>query len=184
MRSTGFPALELFESATTLAISCCHGAWSWKYFWDLSLLSTFSAMEIYLSILCRYLYIYIHKYAYKYVYLLSLQSCPTLCDPIDGSPPCSSVPGLSRQEHWSGLLFPSPMHESEKWKGSHSVLSIYSWPHGLQPTRLLRPWDWPGKSNGVGCHHLHIYIWVFFSLNLDKLLKIGRYLLKGERGVI
>ena len=24
------------------------------------------------------------------------------------------VPGISRQEHWSGLPFPSPMHESEK----------------------------------------------------------------------
>ena len=43
----------------------------------------------------------------------SLQSCPTLCDPIDGSPPGSPVPGFSRQEHWSGLPFPSPMHESE-----------------------------------------------------------------------
>ena len=31
--------------------------------------------------------------------------------------------GLSRQEHWSGLPFPSPMHESEKWKWSRSVLS-------------------------------------------------------------
>ena len=26
--------------------------------------------------------------------------------------------------------------------------------HGLQPTRLLRPWDFPGKSTGVGCHCL------------------------------
>ena len=31
--------------------------------------------------------------------------------------------GLSRQEHWSGLPFPSPMHESEKWKWSRSVVS-------------------------------------------------------------
>ena len=44
----------------------------------------------------------------------SLQSCPTLCDPIDGSPPGSLSLGFSRQEHWSGLPFPSPMHESEK----------------------------------------------------------------------
>ena len=43
----------------------------------------------------------------------SFQSCPTLCDPIDGSPSGSPV-GFSRQEHWSGLPFPSPMHESEK----------------------------------------------------------------------
>ena len=27
-------------------------------------------------------------------------------------------------------------------------------PHGLQPTRLLRPWDSPGKNTGVGCHFL------------------------------
>ena len=27
-------------------------------------------------------------------------------------------------------------------------------PHGLYPTRLLRPWNFPGKSTGVGCHFL------------------------------
>ena len=52
----------------------------------------------------------------------SFQSCPTLCDPIDGSPPAPPSLGFSRQEHWSGLPFPSPMHESEKWK-SCSVVS-------------------------------------------------------------
>ena len=62
--------------------------------------------------------------------------------------------GVSRQEHWSGLPFPSPMRESEKWKWSRSVMSDSSRPHGLQPTRLLRPWDFPGKSTGVGCHCL------------------------------
>ena len=99
----------------------------------------------------------------------SLQSCPTLYDPIDGSTSGSTVPGIlqprtleqvvisfsnawkwkvkvkslsrvrllatpwteayqappsvgfSRQEYWSGLPFPSPMHESEKW--SLSVVS-------------------------------------------------------------
>ena len=84
----------------------------------------------------------------------SLQSCPTLCDPIDSSPPGSAVLGFSRQEHWSGLPFPSPMHESEKWKWSRSVVSDSMRPHGLQPTRLLHPWDFPGKSTGVGCHCL------------------------------
>ena len=43
----------------------------------------------------------------------SLQSCLTLCDPIDVSPSGSPALGFSRQEHWSGLAFPSPMHESE-----------------------------------------------------------------------
>ena len=50
--------------------------------------------------------------------------------------------GFSRQEHWSGLPFPSPMHESEKWKWSCSVVSNSSQPHGLQPTRLLHPRDY------------------------------------------
>ena len=43
----------------------------------------------------------------------SLQSCPTLCNPIDKGP--LSL-GFSRQEHWSGLPFPSPVPESEKRK--------------------------------------------------------------------
>ena len=42
------------------------------------------------------------------------------------------------------------LYESEKWKWSRSVVSDSSRPHGLQPTRLLRPWDFPGKSTGVG----------------------------------
>ena len=46
------------------------------------------------------------------------------------------------------------MHESEKWKWSPSVVSDPQRPHGLQPSRLLRPWDFPGKSTGVGCHCL------------------------------
>jgi len=44
----------------------------------------------------------------------ALQSCPTMCNHIDGSPSGSLSLGFSRQEHWSGLPFPSPMHESEK----------------------------------------------------------------------
>ena len=83
----------------------------------------------------------------------SLQSCPTL--EAHQAPPSL---GFSRQEYWSGLPFPSPMHESEKWKGSCSVVSDFSRPHGLQPTRLLRQWDFPGKGTGVGCHCLLCYI--------------------------
>ena len=35
---------------------------------------------------------------------------------------------------------------------NRSVVSDSLQPRGLQPTRLLRPWDFPGKSTGVGCH--------------------------------
>ena len=72
--------------------------------------------------------------------------CPTLCNPIDGSPQAPPSLGFSRQEHWSGLPFPSPMRESEVTQSCPT-----SQPHGLQPPRLLHPWDFPGKSTGVGC---------------------------------
>ena len=87
-------------------------------------------------------------------YAKSLQSCPTLCDPIDGSHQAPPSLRFSRQEHWSGLPFPSQMHENENWKWNRSVVSDTQRPHGLQPTRLLHPWDSPGKSTGVGCHCL------------------------------
>ena len=37
---------------------------------------------------------------------------------------------------------------------SHSVMSDSLRPHGLLPTRLLPPWNSPGKNTGVGCHFL------------------------------
>ena len=84
----------------------------------------------------------------------SLQSCLTLWDPIDCSPPGSSVPRIlqARPLEWVAISFSSAW--KEKWKGSHSVMSDSQWSHGLQPTRLLCPWDFPGKSTGVGCHCL------------------------------
>ena len=35
-----------------------------------------------------------------------------------------------------------------------SVMSVSLWPHGLYPTRLLSPWDSPGKNTRVSCHFL------------------------------
>ena len=42
------------------------------------------------------------------------------------------------------------------WKCNvrHSVMSDSLWFHGLQPARLLCPWNCPGKNTGVGCHAL------------------------------
>ena len=54
----------------------------------------------------------------------SLQSCPTLCDPIDGSPPGSPVSGILQVRNWSGLPFPSPMHESES-EVAQSCLTLH-----------------------------------------------------------
>ena len=82
----------------------------------------------------------------------SLQSCPTLCDPIDGSPPGPPIPGIlqARTLEWVAIS----SSNAWKWKVKSEVVSDSSGPHGLQPTRLLHPWDSPGKSTGVGCHCL------------------------------
>ena len=40
----------------------------------------------------------------------SLQSCPTLGDPMDCSPLALLSMGFSRQEYWRGLPFPSPLY--------------------------------------------------------------------------
>ena len=83
-----------------------------------------------------------------------LQSCSTLCDPIDGSPPGSPAPGIlqARTLEWVAISFSNARKWKIKW--SRSVVSDSSRPHGLQPTRLLHPWDFPGKSTAVGCHCL------------------------------
>ena len=65
----------------------------------------------------------------------SLQSCPTLCDPIDGSPPGSAIPGILQSE-------------------SHSVMSDSLGTHGLYSS-----WNSPGQNTGVGSLSLlqHIF---------------------------
>ena len=51
--------------------------------------------------------------------LLSPPSCPTLCDPIDGSPPGAPSLGVSRQEHeWVAISF------SNAWKWKVKVKSL------------------------------------------------------------
>ena len=83
-----------------------------------------------------------------------LQSCPTLCDLIDGSPPGSPVSGIFLGKNTGvGCHF---LLQCMKVKSESEVAQSCqtSRPHGLQPTRLLRSWDLPGKSTGMGCHSL------------------------------
>ena len=84
----------------------------------------------------------------------SLQSCPTLCDPIDGSPLGSSVPGIlqARTLEWVAISF------SNAWKWKVKVKSLsHVWLLVTPRTAAYQaphPWDFPGKSTGVGCHCL------------------------------
>ena len=62
-----------------------------------------------------------------------------------------------RNSQWGLVSFYCSPHSLGFYRKSvcvHPVMSDPSRPHGLQPARLLCPWDSPGKSTGVGCHFL------------------------------
>ena len=78
----------------------------------------------------------------------SLQSCPTLCDPIDGSPPGSPVPEIlqARTLEWVAISFSNAWKWKVKVKSlSHVWLLATPWTVAYQAP----PWDFPGKSTGV-----------------------------------
>ena len=56
----------------------------------------------------------------------SLQSCLTLCDPMDSSPQAPLSTGFSRQEDWSRLPFPSPKEKDEQYLIKDGILIIPS----------------------------------------------------------
>ena len=94
----------------------------------------------------------------------SFQSCLTVCDPIDGSPPGSAVPEILRARtlQWVAISFSSAW----KWKVKVKSLSrvrLFA-THGLQPTRLLRPWDFPGKA-GLPSSKVSTSPWRMNSIN-------------------
>ena len=80
------------------------------------------------------------------------QLCPTLWDPVDCSPPGSSIHGIPQKEYWSGLPFPSPGHFPDPGIEPRSPTlqadALTSEPPG-------KPWKWlpkseflPGESHG------------------------------------
>ena len=112
----------------------------------------------------------------KWSEVKAIQSCPTLCHPMDyrpwnspgqntgvGSlslfqgifPTQGSNPGLP---HCRQILY--QLRQQGSPEGCccccqvASVVSDSVWPQRQQPTRLPRPWDSPGKNTGVACHFL------------------------------
>ena len=84
----------------------------------------------------------------------SLQSCQTLCDSIDSSPPGSPIPGIlqARILEWVAISFSNAWKWKVKVKSlSHVRLFATPWTAAHQAPP---PWDSPGKSTGVGCHCL------------------------------
>ena len=112
----------------------------------------------------------------------SLQSCPTLCDPIDGSPPGSPVPEIlqARTLEWVAISFFNAWTWKVKVKSlSHVWLLATPWTVAY---RLLRPWDFPGKSTGVGCHcllpHTHTLGPCYKLVNLERSPRISCFSLE------
>ena len=77
---------------------------------------------------------------------------------VKSAPRCSSLAvqwlRLRSFTAKSPVLIPGAEAKIQQAKWSRSVVSDSFWPHGLYPTRLLHPWDFPGKSTGVGRHFL------------------------------
>jgi len=74
---------------------------------------------------------------------------------------CSLSPSYSVSPHITLTMnasclphLPCHKHPPGRRRQVASVVSDSVRPHGLQPTRLLCPWDSPGKNTGVGCHFL------------------------------
>ena len=78
----------------------------------------------------------------------SLHLCLTLCDPTDGSPSGSSIPGIlqARTLEWVAISFSNACIHV---KLLQTCLTVR--PYGQQPNRLLCPQDSPGKNTGVSC---------------------------------
>ena len=81
-----------------------------------------------------------------------LQSCLTLCNPTDGSPPGFSVPEILQAKilEWVSISFSNTCMSA---KSLQSCLTLCD-PMDSSPPRLLCPRDSPGKNTGVGCHSL------------------------------
>ena len=72
------------------------------------------------------------------------------------------------QTLWIFLETAKTKRKTKKHMRACSVPSLMSsslWPHGLYPTRLLCPWDFPGKNTGVGYHALLQGIFLTQGLN-------------------
>ena len=118
-----------------------------------------------------------------------LQSCPTLCDPADGSPPGSPVPGIlqARTLEWVAIAFSN----AGKWKVKVKSLSLvqllatpWTAPHQAPPSMgFSRQEYWSGvplpsrivyaKLYQISFYPLNLYLllFLFFNINLFILIR-------------
>ena len=101
----------------------------------------------------------------------SLQPCPALCDPRDGSPPGSPIPGIlqARTLEWVAISFSN----ARKWKvKSLSRVQLFQTPRTVA-YQAPHPWNFPGKSNAFRRVYILCMFWVlclFFPFQNQILL--------------
>ena len=86
-----------------------------------------------------------------WLWTASLQSCEKKISVLQVLPYSAGNSAQCYVVAWTGAEFGG---ELLMLLFSSYIMSDSFWPHGLEPTRLLCPWDFPGKSTGVGCHCL------------------------------
>ena len=95
----------------------------------------------------------------------SLQSCPTLCDPIDGSPPGPAIPGILqvRTLEWVAISSSNAWKWKVKVKSlSHVLLLATPWTAAYQAPLSM---GFSRQEYGVGCHCLlHMIVYTFTYL--------------------
>ena len=107
----------------------------------------------------------------------SLQSCPTLCDPIDGSPPGSAVPGIlqSRTPERVAISFSNVCKWKVKVKSlSHVWLFETPWTAAYQappPMGFSRQEHWSGLPlTFLMYKHTYIHIYIYITNFVNTLL--------------
>ena len=128
--------------------------WSFQFFKSDYLLSSNSFWDVF-SVLQN-----AHR---ETCYAKSLQSCPTLCNPIDGSPPGSHIPGIlqARTLEWVAISFSNAW----KWKVKVKLLS--------RVRLLATPWTAAYQAPlSMGFFQARVLQWgaIAFSTVLSKLL--------------
>ena len=104
----------------------------------------------------------------------SLQSCPTLCDPIDGSPPGSPIPGIlqARTLEWVAISF------SNAWKWKETVKSL------SRVWLFATPWTAAHQappSMGLGPPVVRTYLETTWPRGLEMLMQGSAPAIQGKR---
>ena len=104
----------------------------------------------------------------------SLQSCPTLCDPIDESPPASPVPEIlqARTLEWVAISFSNAWKWKVKVKSLSCVRLLAT--HVLQPTMLLQPMGFARQEYWSGMPLPSLRVLLLEVLNYTKHYTCGR----------